>query len=209
MPSPKGRLPRQLAQAKRPKRTTPRPLVEQLQRLDLDDLCRWKVFPTQYDWHKAHYLEAPFKYPFVKNLIITLQAIEVNHHSDYIQIIPIHWIKTGFGGRARPRPMFTCTDCGRARRRLYFKGGHLACRHCCGATYASRVCSQRQRPILQAKRLQFFLEHKSYMSKHNRRRLRARIVTAPEQDFTSKRLAHHSIQLPQSNYRTQGAMHWR
>ena len=37
------------------------------------------------------------------------------------------------------------------------------------------------------------------MSKRNRRRLTARIATAPEQGFTSKRLAHHSIQLPQSN----------
>jgi hypothetical protein len=47
------------------------------------------------------------------------------------------------------------------------------------------------------------------MSKRNRRRLTARIATTPKQELNSKRLAHHSIQLPQSNYRTQGAMHWR
>ena len=38
--------------------------------------------------------------------------------------------------------------------------------------------------------------------------IKARIATAPE-DIKSKRLAHHSIQLPQSNYGTRGAMHWR
>jgi hypothetical protein len=46
-------MPKQLATAKRPKRTTPRPLVETLQRIDIIDLCRWNVFPSQYDWHKA------------------------------------------------------------------------------------------------------------------------------------------------------------
>jgi hypothetical protein len=63
-------MPPQLARAKRPKRTTPRPLVETLHRIDIDDLCRWRVFPSQYDWHKAHLLEAPFRYPFVKSLVI-------------------------------------------------------------------------------------------------------------------------------------------
>jgi hypothetical protein len=214
MPSPKGRLPRQLAMAKRPKRTMPRPLVETLQRLDINDLCRWKVFPDQYSWDKVHYLEAPFRFPFLKSLIFTLQYTEANHHNGYNQIIPLRWCRTGFGGNNRPRPLFIC-QCGRSVRRVYFKGGHLACRRCCDATYASRVCDKRTRPILQAKRLQNFLQLKSYMSKRNRRRLTARIATAPEQvlghlsRLKSKRLAHHSIPLPQSNYRTRGAMHWR
>src|SRR6266576_3818008 len=77
-------MPPQLARAKRPKRATPRPLVETLPRLDIIDLCRWKVFPSQYDWQKAHYLEAPFQYPFVKSFVIALQTIEVNHYSGYI-----------------------------------------------------------------------------------------------------------------------------
>jgi hypothetical protein len=198
-------MPPQLARAKRPRRSAPRPLVETLPRLDIIDLCRWKVFSSQYDWHKAHYLEAPFQYPFVKSFVIALQTIEVNQHSGYIQPIPLRWCRTGFGGNQRPRPLFIC-NCGRSVRRVYFKSGRLSC---CGATYASRACSKRLRPILQAKRLQFFLEHKSGMSKRNRQRLRARIVTAPEQEFTSKRLAHHSILLPQRNYGTRGAMHWR
>jgi hypothetical protein len=69
-------MPPQLRRAKRPKRTTPRPIVETLPRIDITDLCRWNVFPSQYDWHKAHLLELPFRYPFLKNLVISLQAIE-------------------------------------------------------------------------------------------------------------------------------------
>jgi hypothetical protein len=200
-------MPPQLARAKRPKRSEPRPLVELLPRIDIIDLCRWKVFPSQYDWNKDHLLELPFRYPFVKNLIISLQTIEANYHTGDTQVIPLRWLRTGFGGNQRPRPLFVC-NCGRSVCRVYFKSAHLSCRRCVGATYASRQCDKRMRPILQAKRLQFFLEHKRGMHKSNRERLKARIVTAPE-EFTTKRLAHHSIQLPQRNYCTRGAMHWR
>jgi hypothetical protein len=201
-------MPIQLARDKRPKRSEPRPLVETLPRLDIIDLCRWKVFPSQYDWHKAYLWEAPFRYPFIKSLVITLQTIEVNHHSEYNQIIPLRWCRTGFGGNNRPRPLFVC-NCGRSVTKLYYQYGSLKCRRCTGAVHASQACSKRLRPILQAKRLQFFFEHKSGMWKSNRQRLKARLVTAPEQEFTSKRLAHHSILRPQRNHGTRGAMHWR
>jgi hypothetical protein len=62
---------------------------------------------------------------------------------------------------------------------------------------------------LQAKRLQFFLEHKPCMWKNNRKRIASRMPRTPEQEINSKRLAHSSIQLPQSNHGTRGAMHWR
>jgi hypothetical protein len=39
--------------------------------------------------------------------------------------------------------------------------------------------------------------------------LKARITTAVRQELKSKRLAHQSIQIPSSNYRARGAMHWR
>jgi hypothetical protein len=57
--------------------------------------------------------------------------------------------------------------------------------------------------------LQNFLEFKSYMSKRNHQRIKARLRAAPKQELKSKRLAHHSIQIPFSNYSTRGAMHWR
>jgi hypothetical protein len=202
-------MPPQLARAKRrPKKAGPRPIVEQLPRIDIADLCRFRVFPDQSNWHARHRLEMPFRYPFVKNLVISLQTIEANHYSGYIQSIRLRWCRTGFGGNCRPRPLFIC-NCGRSVKKLYFRHLNLACRRCCNATYASRVCSKRQRPILQANRIKTFLELKSYMSRSNRQRLKARIATAPKQDLNSKRLAHHAIQLPQSNYGTRGAMHWR
>jgi hypothetical protein len=201
-------MPVQLARAKRPKRTTPRPIVETLPRIDIRDLCRWNVFPNQYEWHKAHILELPFRYPFLKNLVISLENIEINHHSDYIQTINLRWIRTGFGGLSRPRPLFIC-NCGRSISKLYFKGGHLACRRCHSAIYSSQVCDKDSRSIPQAQRIKNFLQFKSFMSKRNRQRIKARITAAPSQELKSKRLSHHSIQLPQSNYSTRGLMHWR
>jgi len=62
-------MPRQLARGlwarRQSRRREPRLLVAQLKRLEIDDLCRWNVFPDQRDWHKAHYLEAPFRLGFV------------------------------------------------------------------------------------------------------------------------------------------------
>jgi len=197
-------MPPQLAEGLRrrklkPKRfQTSRPIVETLPRIDIVDLCRWNVFPK--DWHKSHYLEALFKYPFVRSLVISLEDIEINHLSDYNQIIPLRWLC--------PRPLFVC-QCSRRVAKLYFNGGGLACPRCLGATYASRACSKRLRPILQAQRIKSFLKLKSYMSRRNGQRIKARIATAPNQDLHSKRLASPVIQLPQRNYSTRGAMHWR
>ena len=186
-----------------------RPLVEQMQRIDIADLCRYRVFPSQNNWHERWSLELPFRYPFLKNLIISRQAIEANHLSGYTQSIRLRWCCTGFGGNSRPRPLFIC-NCGRRPvTKLYFNYGRLACRRCCKATYASRICSKRLRPIMQVQRMQAFLRLKSYMWQSTRQRLKTRIAAAPKQVPNSKRLTHHAIQLPQSNYGTRGAMHWR
>ena len=199
--------PWQLRNAKRrPKKYGPRPIIEQLERIDIADLCRLNVFPR--NWHTSNYLEMPFRYPFLRNLVISLETIEANHFSGYIQSILLRWVRTGFGGSVRRRPLFIC-QCGKSVRRVYFNHGFLACRRCHDATYASRVCSKRQRPILKAIRLKAFLSLKSYMSQSNRNRLKARIPTAQVQELKSKRLAHHAIQHPQHNYGTRGAMHWR
>jgi hypothetical protein len=120
----------------------------------------------------------------------------------------LRWCRTGFGGNNRPGPLFVC-QCGRSVRRLYFKGGHLACRRCQPAIYASQVCGKHSRPILQAKRLRTFLALKTYMRQSNRQRLKARLATTPKQsELKIKRLANDAIQRPQRNYRTRGAMQW-
>jgi hypothetical protein len=196
-------MPWQLRNAKRPKRSEPKPLIELTPNIDTGELCRQRAFPENN--YERWTLEMPFKYPFVKNLVISRQIIEVNHHLGYTQRIGIHWIRTGFG---RPRPIFIC-ECGYGFRRLFFRCGHLACKDCHGLTYASRALGKRTRPILQAIRLRKLLELKSYMSKRNRQRLAARLTPAVTQELISKRLSHHTIQLPQSNYGTRGAMLWR
>jgi hypothetical protein len=203
-------MPWQLARglkAKRQSRSTEqRPLVETLPRLNIADLCRLNAFPDQCDIHGAYIFEMPFKYPFVKSLLISLQNIEANHHTGYPQRIPLRWIRTGFGGHYRPRPLFIC-QCGRSVRRLYFRRGNFACRRCHSAIYASQVCGKHSRPVLQAKRLRTFLKLKSYMSKRNRQRFKARL-TPKQSHLSTKRLADDAIQRPQGNYRTRGAMHW-
>lgn len=213
-------MPWQLRNAKRRRRrhSEPRPIVEQLPRIEIADLCRLRVFPPMTDWHSRYSLEMPFKYPFLKNLVISLQTIEANHLSGYNQPIKLRWCRTGFGGNYRPRPLFLC-NCGRSVTKLYFRYFNLACRRCTNALYASQACSKRLRPILRAQRMQAFLQFKTYMSKRNRQRLKARlhmssggqarIATAPRQAFKSKRLSHHAIPHPQHNYGTRGAMHWR
>jgi hypothetical protein len=74
------------------------------------------------------------------------------------------------------------------------------------------LCKQSMQPTpasyLAAKRLQFFLEHKPYMGKNNRKRIAARIPIIQEQELKTKRIPDKAL-LPQSNYRTQGARHWR
>jgi len=194
-------MPWQLARADRRRKSEPRPLVELTPYIDIHDLVRQRVFPdTNYErWT----LELPFKYPFVKNLLISRQTIEANHRLGYTQRIGIHWIRTHFG---RPRPIFIC-ECGYGVRRLYFRRGHLACKDCYKLTYASRVLDKRTRPTLQAIRLRNFLEFKSGMSKRNRQRIKARIP-AIAKELKGKRLAHHRIPIPFSNYGTRGAMHW-
>jgi hypothetical protein len=179
-----------------------------LPRIDIADLCRFRVFPPMTNWRARYSLEMPFRYPFVKNLVICPQSIEANHLPGHTQPIKLRWCRTGFGGNYRPRPLFVC-QCGRSVTKLYFRHFNLACRRCTNALYASQVCGKHSRPILKTLRLENLLKLKSYMGNRNRQRLIARIPKTPTKRLDGKRLSHHSIQLPQSNYRTRGAMHWR
>ena len=189
------------------RRREPRPIVEALPRIDIADLCRWKVFPSQFEPHKARQWELPFKYPFARSLVFSLQNVEVNHITGYNQVIPLRRARTGLGGPIRPQVWFLC-QCARSVRRMYLRFGSLKCRRCCNAVYASQVCSKTMRPALQAHRLRMLLELKKGLSKRNRERLKARINPITH-ELVSKRLNHHSILKPQGNYATRGHMPWR
>jgi len=201
-----GEMPWQLKYAKRPKRAEPRPLVEQLPRLDIGDLTKLKVFPS--DMHTRRTYEVAFRYPFLKTLTVSFAEVEANHVSGYTQRIGLKWIRTGFGGNWKPRPLLICR-CRRATRKVYLRHGSLGCRRCSSAIHASQACSKRLRPILQAPRLQTFLSLKTYMRQTTRKRLSTRLLKAPRPSLVSKRLAHYAIEHPQHNYNTYGAMHWR
>ena len=89
------------ARYRKPKRfRVSRPIAEQLPRIDINDLARYRVFPNQHGI--SHTLQLDFRYPFVKHLVISLEAITAIHHSGYNQTIPLRWVPTGFGGSARP-----------------------------------------------------------------------------------------------------------
>jgi hypothetical protein len=121
----------------------------------------------------------------------------------------LRWVRTGFGGNHRPRPLFVC-NCGRSVTRVYFKGGHLACRRCTNAVYASQVCSGRAtRSALQAHRLQAFLKHKPTLWHRTRKRLQARInPLSTKLSLTSKRITDKA-RLPQLNYQSPAYPLWR
>jgi len=104
-------MPIQLSRAKRPKRLEPRPIVELLQCVSIDDLCRLKAFPTKDQ--KRSILSITFKYPFLKRLIITHQSIDFEHVLGYKQTIALHWIRCGLAGQAAdiclPRVFLRCS----------------------------------------------------------------------------------------------------
>jgi hypothetical protein len=134
---------------------------------------------------------------------LSLANIEVTHKSGYTQTIALKWIRTGFGGNCRPRPVFIC-KCGHPVRKFYLYGGSLLCFHCCNAVNASQICGKRCRPMLQQKRLEAFLSMKKGMWKSTKQRLSKRIVTsARSKPFNSERIAAKAL-LPQSNYNTRG-----
>ena len=197
MPMP-WQLARGLWARRQSRRRESRPIAECLPSINVNDL----QVPRDYETYVAPNIS--FRYPHISSMRIAWNMVEFAH-SDRVQAFRFKWIKTGFG---YPRPAFIC-ECGRPVLKIYFKHQNLACRRCCNATYASRTLGKRTRPILQALRLETFLKLKSNMSGRNRRRLKARIPETHNKRLDSKRLAHHRIQLPQSNYRTRGATHWR
>jgi hypothetical protein len=195
-------MPAQLARglwAKRQsRRCEQRPLAECLPSINVNDLR----IPRDYKTYTAPNIS--LRYPQISGIRLAFHCVEF-HHSGRVQTFRFKWIKTGFG---YPRPAFVC-ECGRPVIKLYFRHLNLACRRCCNATYASRTLGKRTRPILQAMRLRAFLQLKSYMSKRNRQRLQARLFrTTKPLELANKRIDDRT-KLPQSNYSTRGAMHWR
>jgi len=175
----------------------PKPLAELLPQINVSDL----QVPRD---HKTYIENISLRFPHLTGMKINRFMVSF-FHSDRVQTFRFKWIKTNFG---YPRPAFIC-ECGSPVISLYFRCTNLACRRCTNAIYASQVCSRDKRPCLQVQRMHMFLKLKTGMWKSTRQRLETRITATARQELKSKRLAHHSIQIPSSNYCTRGAMHWR
>ena len=162
-----GEMPWQLKYAKCPKRSEPRPIVESLPSINVNDL----KIPRSYDT-----LTLPnigLRYPQLASMRLTYHSVEVTHCTSF-NLKPI---KTGFG---YPRYAFVCDKCQQPRIKLYFRYGNLNCRRCSNAIHASQACDKHTRPALQMTKLGNFLTWS--MSQRNRQRIQARLrsLAAPQ-----------------------------
>ena len=187
-------MPPQLARAKRPKRSEPRPLAECLPHINVNDL----PIPRDYKTYTAPNIS--FRYPQISGIRISAYMVEF-HHSNRIQRFRFKWIKTGYG---YPRPAFIC-QCGRPVISLYLRHTNLACRRCTNAIYASQVCNKHSCPALQTHRIEQFLKFKLGLTRKTKQRLQARCtVNTP----ISNRIIDKA-RLPQGNYQVQALPLWR
>jgi hypothetical protein len=211
---------------KRRPRSSPHPVVEELQSLNVNDLSKlvcknprtgkleksaFPKNPSDCNVLKGNHLS--LRYPFLKHIRLTRFRVQMELWHGATQGFAVRWIRTGFG--SWPRASLVC-KCGRAVISLYLSYNHLACRRCAHATYASRTCNRRTRPYLQAARLKNYFDIVGHtrMHKHTRYRLQARRKAAEAKarrypPIRSKRLKQPALLLPKSNYSALIAVHWR
>jgi hypothetical protein len=188
-------MPIQLARARRPKRSEPRPLAECLPRINVNDL----KIPRDHKTYSAPHIS--LRYPQISGIRLSAYMVEF-HHSGRAQTFRFKWIKTGFG---YPRPTFVC-QCSRPVISLYFRRSNLACRRCTNAIYASQVCNKRSRPALQTHRIKQFLTFKLGLTRKAKQRLQARCTTNTQ--LNSTRITDGAL-LPPVNYQVQALPLWR
>jgi len=210
-------MPWQLARAKRPKRHEPRPVAEQIAKINANDLIPF----IPLNWFDYHNREGGFRWTFLRQIRLCRRQAEFTLYSQRTLTFPIKWIRTGLG---KPRPAFIC-KCNRPIISLYYQRGNLACRRCSNAIYASQTLDKRTRPILQAIRLRRFFHSQSDIRRpfpakpktklwnKSYRRLRDRCLSLECKarrpiGLVSKRLTERTLR-PQSNYQLRMRAHWR
>ena len=178
-------LQRGLIERRRSRRREPRPIAESLPAISVNDL----QIPR--DYATITLPNIGLRYPRLASMRLTYHSVEVTHGTGRTQHFKLKPIKTGFG---RPRYAFVCS-CGRPVIQLYFRYASLACRRRSNAVHASQTLNKQTRPILKAHRLEAFLALKTNMLSRTRQRLRARLG--------------EKALMPQSNYGTGTARHWK
>jgi hypothetical protein len=141
-------MPWQLRNAKRrrPRHSEPRPTIELMPAININDL----PIPRDYKTYTAPHIS--LRYPQLSGIRLAAHCVEF-HHTGRVQTFRLKWIKTGFG---YARPAFIC-ECQRPTIRLYFRYANLACRHCNKALYASQKHDQIGRKRLAACKLRLEL----------------------------------------------------
>src|SRR5262245_44705878 len=157
---------------RRVKGAPPRPIAEQLPQIAIH------VFPipSQYDDRAYILRDISLRFPQLAAAKVSRDCIELHLPSLHrgqlgpTQTFQLKHIRTGFG----VRHAFIC-QCGRPVLKLYILNRYIACRRCSNARYASQALDKRDRPILQAARIQSFLDSKPRLFHRTQERLRKRL----------------------------------
>jgi hypothetical protein len=146
-----------------------KPIVEKLPSISTKELG----IPSPYDYKTYVLGNIVFRLPQLAGARLNYQFVEFRHpplhrgQQGPTQTFHFKHIKTGFG----IRHVFICCHCGRPVQKLYLFLRNLACRHCLQARYASQLLGPRSRPILQAARIQSFIDNKPRIFRRTRDRL--------------------------------------
>jgi hypothetical protein len=173
-------MPPQLARAHRPqKNESTRPIVEQLPSISVNKLS----IPSYYDCNSYILPNISFRLPKLSSAKVSFNHVEFHHPSIFrgrpglTQTFQLKHVKTGFGklnDGTGIRHAFICA-CGKPVTKLYYLNGKLACRFCCKARYASQTLNKRTRPVLEATRIQSFLDSRPRLFRRTRERLQKRL----------------------------------
>src|SRR5262249_40308909 len=159
--------PPQLARAYKPRKST-RPILESLPAVTTTELHISSLYRGKKPIIK------PLKIPNIESVAVSLTAVEFHFR-------PLHRGQQGRIEEFRLKPTrgiqyaFLCNCCGRAIMRLYHWHNSLLCRHCFPSRYASQAISSKSRPVLEATRIQSFLNNKQRLFHKTQERLRKRL----------------------------------
>jgi hypothetical protein len=164
--------PPQLARAYKPRKSS-RPIVELLPAINVKDL---RI--NSLNQHKERILrDVSLRWPFLAGIRFNWDSVEFYlpslHRNQLGAVFEFKLIHIKAGTSGSYRHAFIC-QCGRAAVKLYERHRRIACKECHGAVWSSQTIGPRMRPILQASRIQSFLDNKRLMHK-TKERLRKRL----------------------------------
>jgi hypothetical protein len=159
--------PPQLARAFKPRRST-KPILETLPSVSCNELRISSIYRGKPAKIK------PLKIPNIEGVKVGPLSVEFHFRS-------LHRGQKGRTETFRLKSLrgiqyaFLCNACGRAVIKLYHLHNSLLCRFCCNGRYASQAISRQSRPVLEATRIQSFLDNKQRLFHKTQERLRKRL----------------------------------